>query len=153
MSDDAIFLRSGGRLVLLQPTQYSTEDVLQAALADHPEVLVGQSTDADEDGGHALILVAREMSIPDTSFSLDHLFLDRDGVPVLVEVKRASDTRIRREVVGQMLDYAANAATSWTVDLLRERIAERAAAAGDWKPPISLLWPGSRSPSSGSRLP
>jgi len=29
-------------------------------------------------------------------------------VPVLVEVKRADDTRIRREVVAQMLDYAAN---------------------------------------------
>ena len=28
--------------------------------------------------------------------------------PTLVEVKRSSDTRIRREVVGQMLDYAAN---------------------------------------------
>jgi hypothetical protein len=29
-------------------------------------------------------------------------------VPTLLEVKRSSDTRIRREVVGQMLDYAAN---------------------------------------------
>lgn len=40
---------------------------------------------------------------------LDHLFLDSEGVPTLVEVKRSSDRRIRREVVGQMLDYAANA--------------------------------------------
>ena len=30
-------------------------------------------------------------------------------MPTLVEVKRSSDTRIRREVVGQMLHYAANA--------------------------------------------
>jgi hypothetical protein len=28
-----------------------------------------------------------------------------------LEVKRSSDTRIRREVVGQMLDYAANGAS------------------------------------------
>jgi hypothetical protein len=33
---------------------------------------------------------------------------DQNAVPTLVEVKRSSDTRIRREVVGQMLDYAAN---------------------------------------------
>jgi hypothetical protein len=49
------------------------------------------------------------------TFSLDHLFVDRDGVPVLVEVKRSTDTRIRREVVGQMLDYVANAAAYWQV--------------------------------------
>lgn len=50
---------------------------------------------------------------------VDHLFLDQDAVPTLVEVKRSSDTRIRREVVGQMLDYAANAVVYWRVDALR----------------------------------
>ncbi len=33
----------------------------------------------------------------------------------MVRVKRR-DTRIRREVVGQMLEYAANAVTYWPVD-------------------------------------
>ncbi len=33
--------------------------------------------------------------------------VDQNGVPVLVEVKRSSDTRIRREVIAQMLDYAS----------------------------------------------
>jgi hypothetical protein len=47
------------------------------------------------------------------------LFLDQDGVPTLVEVKRSSDTRIRREVIGQMLDYAANAVVYWPIDTLR----------------------------------
>ena len=50
---------------------------------------------------------------------MDHLFLDQDAVPTLVEVKRSSDTRIRREVVGQMLDYAANAVVYWPVERLR----------------------------------
>jgi hypothetical protein len=36
-----------------------------------------------------------------------------------VEVKRSCDTRIRREVVGQMLDYAANAVAYWPVETLR----------------------------------
>lgn len=39
-------------------------------------------------------------------WSLDHLFLDQDGVPTLAEVKSASDTRLRREVVGQMFGRA-----------------------------------------------
>jgi hypothetical protein len=38
-----------------------------------------------------------------------------------VEVKRSTDTRIRREVVGQMLDYAANAVMYWSVENLRSR--------------------------------
>jgi len=59
-------------------------------------------------------LVSRDISVPDEDAGakrgpLDHLFLDQDGAPTLVEVKRSSDTRIRREVVGQLIDYAANA--------------------------------------------
>ena len=46
--------------------------------------------------------------------SLDHLFLDQDAVPTLVEVKRSENTQIRREVVGQMLDYAANGVMFWS---------------------------------------
>ena len=49
-------------------------------------------------------------------WSADHLFLDQDGIPTLVEVKRRKDTRIRREVVGQMLEYAANAVVYWSLD-------------------------------------
>jgi hypothetical protein len=44
--------------------------------------------------------------------------VDRTGVPVLVEVKRAVDTRIRREVVAQMMDYAS-AAHAWDANSLR----------------------------------
>jgi hypothetical protein len=55
----------------------------------------------------------------ETSRSVDHLFVDQDAVPTLVEVKRSSDTRIRREVVGQMLDYAANAVVYWPLERLR----------------------------------
>ena len=52
-------------------------------------------------------------------WSVDHLFLDREGVPTLVEVKRSEDSRIRREVVGQLLDYAANASIFWPMETIR----------------------------------
>lgn len=54
-----------------------------------------------------------------TRWSVDHLFLDQDGVPTLVEVKRSTDTRIRREVVGQLLEYAANATAYWASEELQ----------------------------------
>jgi len=37
-----------------------------------------------------------------------------------VEIKRSSDSRIRREVVGQMLDYAANTQKYWPSDIIKE---------------------------------
>ena len=64
------------------------------------------------------------------TWSLDHLFVDADGVPVLVEVKRSRDTRIRREVVGQMLDYAANAVRYWPIETMREALERTAAEQG-----------------------
>ena len=63
-------------------------------------------------------------------WSLDHLFLDQDGIPTFVEVKRSTDTRIRREVIGQMLDYAANGVAYWPVESIRAMYEARVQAAG-----------------------
>jgi hypothetical protein len=57
-------------------------------------------------------------------WSVDHLFLDQGAVPTIIEVKRSTDARSRREVVGQMLDYAANAVVYWPVETLRGRFEE-----------------------------
>ena len=108
MSDDAIFLAVGEQLTALRKADYSSEAVLQQVLAQFPELVAGVGTAGES---AKLLLVRREMPVAaadSVGLSLDHLFLDQSGVPVLVEVKRASDTRARREVVAQMLDYAAN---------------------------------------------
>jgi len=52
-------------------------------------------------------------------WSVDHLFLDQDAIPTLIEVKRSSDTRIRREVIGQLLEYASNATSYWSIEKIR----------------------------------
>ena len=54
---------------------------------------------------------------------IDHLFVDEAGVPTLVECKRSSDPRARREVVAQMLDYAANGVLYWTMEKLKATFA------------------------------
>ena len=119
MSYGIFLLQKDGSLIEMGPKEYDSEDILQSLLADYPNLLAGDQI--DELNPRRWILVSREINIPDNQdaegrWSLDHLFLDQDGVPTLVEVKRSSDTRIRREVVGQMLDYAANAASYWDVD-------------------------------------
>jgi hypothetical protein len=116
-----IYLRQGDEFVAMIERLYETEDVLQALLAEHPEMLAGGDEGGEHDGW---LLVRREAGVADaidssSRWSLDHLFLDAGGVPTLVEVKRSTDTRSRREVVAQMLDYAANATAFWKVDLLQ----------------------------------
>jgi hypothetical protein len=48
-------------------------------------------------------------------WALYRLFIDQDGIFTIVEEKRSTDTRIRREVIGQMQDYAANAVAYWPI--------------------------------------
>jgi len=119
MADPVFLFTDDDTLVEMNETQYESENDLQHILAKYPKLLFPGNDDPVP-----LLLVRREAGIPGDedvgdSFSLDHLFLDHDGVPTLVEVKRSTDTRIRREVVGQMLDYAANAVAYWSVDRLK----------------------------------
>ncbi|MCP4713384.1 MAG: hypothetical protein GY869_32545 [Planctomycetes bacterium] len=106
----------GGGLMPMEETPYENEDMFQKLLAKNPDLMAGEQVNRTDP--RRWLLVKREASVPSEvdsagRWSLDHLFLDQDGVPTLVEVKRSSDTRIRREVVGQMLDYAANAVVYW----------------------------------------
>ena len=133
MSGQIFVMDSGGALKPLAEHSYDSEDVLQKILAEHPELLAGDQIDPDNP--RQWILVSREVGIPSDEaeggrWSLDHLFLDQDAVPTLVEVKRSDDTRIRREVVGQMLDYASNAAIYWKVETIQALHEERCERSG-----------------------
>lgn len=126
-------IHEGNRLEAMVESPYLSEKRFQELLARHPDLLANdQIDDADP---RRFVLVAREIGIPTEEgasdrWSLDHLFLDQDGIPTLVEVRRSADPRLRREVVGQMLDYAANAVVYWPVDVVRARFEERCKANG-----------------------
>ena len=116
-------------LIALEETSYATEAVLQLLLAKYPDLIPGDQIDPENP--RRWLFVAREMGVPGGAdeggrWSLDHLFLDQEGIPTFVECKRASDTRARREVVAQMLDYAANGIEYWKMDQLRQVAAETA---------------------------
>ena len=122
MSESIYLLNDAGQLHELNESPYLTEARLQELLADHPDLLAGKQLDAS--APRRFLFITREIGVPDREdaanrWSLDHLFIDQDGIPTLVEVKRATDTRIRREVIGQILDYAANASAYWTIDGIR----------------------------------
>ena len=112
----------------LTATDYDDEADLQQLIAEHPEVLAGERMTPAEP--RRWLLVSREMVIPDSPesggrWAVDHLLLDQDARPTLVEVKRGDNSEIRRRVVGQMLDYAAHATRYWTADTIRDVLEAR----------------------------
>jgi hypothetical protein len=122
------------KLIELNEEPYDSEERLQKLLEDYPELLGGDQIST----GSPLrwLLISREMGIPGEEngcdrWSVDHFFVDQDAIPTFVEVKRSSDTRIRREVVGQMLDYAANAVAYWPVERIRTEFEAGSEASGE----------------------
>ncbi len=111
MPEGIFLVQPDKTLTELTEQPYDSEALLQGLLAEYSDLLAGKQIDPGAPGRR--LLVTCEASVPDElggagRWSVDHLFLDQEGIPTLVEVKRSSDTRIRREVVGQMLDYAEN---------------------------------------------
>jgi hypothetical protein len=147
-----IFLvEAEGKLIPMEETVYKSENDLQALLAAYPDLIPGDQIEPDNP--RRWFLVARELAVPGDfdetgRWSLDHLFLDQEGMPTFVECKRSSDTRGRREVVAQMLDYAANGTQYWKMDSLRQAAAETAQKNGKSLDDEILNLIGSTEPSS-----
>lgn len=124
MGETIFLIHNDNQLVELTEQEYDSEDLLQALLAQYPHLLPGDQINPE--APCRWLLIAREAPIPSSENKggrcpRDHLFLDQDAVPTLVEVKRSTDTRLRREVVGQMLDYAAHAVVYWPLERIMAR--------------------------------
>jgi hypothetical protein len=107
---------------------YATEDELQRLIATHSELLRGDQIDPDDP--RRWLLLGREVGIPGgvgqgDRWSIDHVFVDHGAIPTFIEVKRSSDVRIRREVVGQLIEYAANAKRYWPAGHLKQLFREQ----------------------------
>ena len=128
----SIYLRQDEKTyIAMTEMPFEAEDILQELIERHPEMLVG-----DDDSHEPLILVSREAGVRvredgGARWSLDHLYLDAKGIPTLVEVKRSSDTRSRREVVGQMFYYAAHARTSFSAQRMKDWLEESGQRGGE----------------------
>ena len=126
---ERIFVMDGdGNLEPMNEEAFDFEDTLQELIADYPELLAGEQMDPGNP--RRWILITREKGIAETvdtghRWSIDHVFIDQDAVPTLVEAKRGSNTEIRRTIVGQLLEYAAHATITWDVNDLRDIFEQR----------------------------
>jgi hypothetical protein len=132
--DNGAIQRSRSDVLPMPRTAGQLVDELHTLLLErHSQLLAGAQMNRSDP--RRFLLVGREAPVADREggagrWSIDHLFLDQDAIPTLIEVKRSSDTRIRREVVGQMLDYAANGVRYWAADQLQALFERSCAKAG-----------------------
>jgi len=102
----------------LSQEAYLDESALQRLLEEHPELIALDDVDPT---ASPLLPIGRE--VPLAGQSLDLLFLDLSGRLTGVETKLRRNSQVRREVVGQVLEYGAYLST-WSVEDV-ERQAER----------------------------
>lgn len=134
MNAGIYLVKGDDQLVRMDEQPYDSEDLLQELLAKYPNLLAGDQMDSARPRRWLLIKREAELASEEdgsSRWSVDHLFLDQGGIPTIVEVKRSSDTRIRREVVGQMLDYAANAVVYWPIEKIRAMFESHCGEAGE----------------------
>ena len=84
MTTGMFILRGDGSLTPMTGQTYDSESLLQSWIADHPELLAGDQI--NHDNPRRWLLIRREAGVPDEEslgarWSLDHLFIDQDGIP------------------------------------------------------------------------
>jgi len=130
----AYVVQNNGETTPMQRVRCKNEDAeLQQILEKNPDMLPGDQIRPDDP--RRWLLIEREMSVPDPSsgmdrWSIDFFFVDQSAMPTFIECKRYEDSRSRREVIGQMLDYAANGHYYWTKGMIRELAEKNATARG-----------------------
>ncbi len=123
MSGGIYLIQGDNQLVAMAEKPYDSEALLQELLEKYPNLL---GIDHHDQRFNQWLLIKRTGTIPTDDmgmerWSLNHLFLDHQAIPTLVEVQHEGEYRPRREIIGQMLDYAANAVLYWPVESILDQ--------------------------------
>jgi hypothetical protein len=119
-----IYVVNGEKTVAMRKIHCKDEDQeLQRLLYNNPNLLPGDQIRPESP--RRWFLIKREMPVQDPGtggdrWSVDFFFADQNAMPTFVECKRFLDTRSRREVIGQMLEYAANGQYYWDRGFIRQ---------------------------------
>lgn len=115
-------LKKNDEIHQLDPKLYEKELVLHTLLATYPKLLFSDHPDLKD---LDMLLIKNEAPTYETEEStnpswLDILLIGSDCVPVFVEVKLSTNPEIRRTIVGQVMEYSANAVTTWKLEDMKE---------------------------------
>lgn len=107
-------LKDDAELVAIHEEMHKSEYDFQTLITKYPDLIPGDQI--NRENHRRWLLVGREIG------NIDIFFLDQDGIPTIVEVKKSINNEIYREVAAQMLDYGSNLVFSQTVDTILSHV-------------------------------
>jgi hypothetical protein len=109
-----ILVIEGDKVTPLDKTKFTEEGKLQDYLEKYPSLIpLGETVE----GASALLCIGREVGAGPGA--IDLLFIDKDGLLTIVETKLRRNREARREVIGQIIEYASYI-SQWTTDKVYE---------------------------------
>ena len=96
-----LFVVEAGKTQTLESQYFDNEKILQDILERFPEVIALDDLGVSE----PFLVIGREVATP--AGYIDVLCIDGEGILTVIEAKLARNSQIRREVVGQVLEYVA----------------------------------------------
>ena len=98
MPEKIFVLEDSGTLHRMNEADYESEALLQDLLCKYSDLLSGEQIDVSNP--RKWLFISKEYPVASSEdgagrWYVDHLFVDQDAVPTIVEVKRSSDTRIQ----------------------------------------------------------
>lgn len=119
MSGGIYLIQANDELVEMTEQIYDSEEQLQELLETYPRLLAGDQIDRITP--RRWLLISREIGGVNEDetidlWSLNHLFIDPEGIPTLVEVRQVNQPENRYKLIGQLLDYGANLLSYWSID-------------------------------------
>jgi len=107
----------------MTPAEYEGRD-LQDLLEKNWDLLPGDLIAGNDSQPLRWVMIKREAPVESPSsgearWNLDFLFADDQAVPTFVECKLHKNPEGRREIIGQMFEYVANAQHYWNIETLK----------------------------------
>jgi hypothetical protein len=128
-ADDEIYLVRGDEIHALRSRSMrssefgeSLEEALKTLFERHPNIIPGRQIEPGSDDPPRFVLLRRDM--PVRGSAVGNLHVDQHGMLTVVETKLFENPESRREVVGQIIEYAADAAEAWGNGRAREMATE-----------------------------
>jgi len=116
-------INKNDKLVAMKEKKHSKELDFQNLIKKHPDLIPGDQIDSENH--RRWLFIGEEVHFPTLGggdLRLDLLFLDQDGIPTLVELKRSKNIELNRDVAAQIMEYGANILLSMDTRSLRKML-------------------------------
>jgi hypothetical protein len=125
MAGKIYMIKDDDELIEINEKKHARELDFQELIKKYPDLIPGDQIDSENP--RRWLFVGEEVHFPTLGggdIRLDLLFIDQDGIPTLVEMKKSDNNELKRDVASQILEYGANILLSMDTRNIRNMVDE-----------------------------